>query len=442
MYGLAVGGGGGVGGASISTASAVGGLSITLGADGSSGGLGGSALLNNDGQITTSGNDAYGMFAQTIGGGGGFVAVTGQEIDQSTGISQSVTEVLRYAGQIQLSNPASGSNGGNAEINLYSDGKITTSGINSYGIHAQSVGGSGGVFIINPNPTPDFCSLYQACDNQRVNRNDGGTVTVNSQSGSSITTAGAGAAGIFAQAIGGGGVNINGLNGVDLLNASHDGPPGRGNSESDYNAGFAGNVNIHSNGNITTTGAYAHGILAQVASNGGGVLGRADGTGYLFSGLERDNVSVRPCTTEPCLGHASVVVGDDTSPSTISVSGAHAFGVAAISVGSISGMNRVDIVVNKNASIIATGQAAGAVLIVGQDTANLINAGTIDGSKSARGIAIATLNSRPFAFTNSGYVGGSIGNTGSISGPVAPQAGHPRSCAGTDYLRQSCGRCF
>jgi hypothetical protein len=49
-------------------------------------------------------------------------------------------------------------------------------------------------------------------------------------------------AGIVAQAIGGGGINLNGLNGVDLLNLTHrqTSVPSRGETDSNWNAGNAG----------------------------------------------------------------------------------------------------------------------------------------------------------------------------------------------------------
>lgn len=78
------------------------------------------------GSITTSGDMAYGIYAQSVGGGGGGNAVSG-----SVGLSLSVG-----------GNGASSGNGGAITIDNY--GAIRTNGAVALGIFAQSIGGGGG----------------------------------------------------------------------------------------------------------------------------------------------------------------------------------------------------------------------------------------------------------------------------------------------------------
>ncbi|MBB3694915.1 autotransporter outer membrane beta-barrel domain-containing protein [Sphingomonas sp. BK580] len=416
MYGLSVGGGGGVGGASkATTASAPGGLSITMGADAASGGAGGAVQLDNDGHLTTNGNDAYGMFAQSIGGGGGFASLTGQVYD-ALGFAHSATNLLSQNVAVQLTNPGAGSNGGTATVNLHETGTIATSGVNAFGIFAQSIGGGGGVAVVNAVSTINAsCDLFQSCANEFVNQNNGGNVFINTDWGSSITTTGAGAAGIVAQTIGGGGLNINGLRGVNLLDTSHinSSVPDRGQTGNDWNAGDAGAITMQVNSNITTTGNYAHGILAQAAQNGGGILGREDGYGFVFFGLQPDNRGTSCGNNSLCAGHITVSIGDGTNPTTVAVSGASAIGVAGISVGGVQNSNSVHIIVNQNARILATGKAVAGVLVAAQYQGILDNAGLIDGSQSENKVAVtgwggSSGRELPYTVNNSGVIRGSV----------------------------------
>ena len=445
MYGLSVGGGVGVGGASTSNASAPGGLSIAMGGDASSGGSGEAVTLTNSGQVTTQGNDAYGMLAQSIGGGGGFSHITGQTFDPDTGIAHSASTVLDSGVKMQLSNPKEGSNGGDVAVNLQGSGSISTSGVNSHGIMAQSIGGSGGIMIVDTNAKSfDGCTMWNACDNQEISQSDGGYVNINTDAGSAINTSGAGAVGIFAQAIGGGGVTVNGLNGVNLLylkRLGEGGVPERGDTDKNWNAGYAGSIAMQVNGDITTTGDYAHGIFAQVASNGGGLVGQQNGGGFLLFGGQPFG-KAKTCGDYNCPGHITVTVGDGTSDTEVSVSGQYAYGVAGVSIYQLEGGNSVHFVVNQNASIYAKGQSAGAVLIAanagGENSSSgqgiVDNHGLIDGSQSSGKIAVqgwSGVNTdpshpdwlfyAPYVVNNYGTIRGSVVGGGTVNG-TAPQS--------------------
>ena len=409
LHGLSVGGGGGLAGISSSEGSVTGVVNVTLGSDSGTGGQGGIIGLDNYAQIVTQGDDAIGMAAQSIGGGGGYVSITSQAQDASTQLAYSISQgnIVRpdSSGGIfaNLTNPGAGSGGGDVTATLHASGTISTSGINAYGILAQSLGGGGGVFILDKNngAIRDY-ELFQA--GGTVHQNDGGVVQVVTEAGSSITTAGAGAAGIFAHSIGGGGGIVNGLNGASLTGYGYgleSFVPDRGG-----NAGVSGSVDVTSAGNITTTGAYAHGILAHAASNGGGVIGRADGSGYLLFEINQENLSDNVC--KAACGKVNVTVGNSANSSTVAVSGANAFGVAGVSWGNPKGSNYVVLTIASQASVLATGNAEAAILIAGQNIANLNNFGLIDGTASAKGVAILHMGN--YATLNQGHINGSLVN--------------------------------
>jgi hypothetical protein len=72
-----IGGGGGNGGFSVATAIGVGGtatsvnMGVSIGGSGGTGGIGGTVNVTNNGLLSTQGDGAYGIQAQSIGGGGG-----------------------------------------------------------------------------------------------------------------------------------------------------------------------------------------------------------------------------------------------------------------------------------------------------------------------------------------------------------------------------------
>jgi uncharacterized protein YhjY with autotransporter beta-barrel domain len=435
MFAQSIGGGGGIGGAST-TSSGIGGvISLTLGADSSTGGAGGYAGVENDGRITTKGNDSVGMIAQSIGGGGGYASLTGQVYDPYTGFSYSATQVLQAGlGSIKPSFSESGKNSEGGTVQALSNGVITTTGINSYGILAQSVGGGGGIIITDPvnGVRADNGSLFPNEGKPHTNdRNDGGTVTVTARS--TITTSGAGAAGILAQSIGGGGGIVNGLNGADFTRFGGDfnsinGIQFVGGEQ--HGSGDGGFVHVLSSANITTTGAYAHGIFAQSASSGGGIVGwggDSSGNGAVFWGGGAYNQSCVTNTNNECSGTVDVHLFES---GTVTVSGAHAYGIFAMAENTVKSGGGVSIEIESGASVIANGSAAGGILIdggVSEDPAGpggdfsnghatIANSGLIDASGSAAKVAITSLGRTPYTVYNSGTIKGSVLQYGTVTG--------------------------
>ena len=167
VYSLGGAGGSGAGGF---------GLFYSGGGGGSTGGNGGGATVNASGAITTTGQYAHGILAQSIGGGGG-----------SAG---SVSGLFALGG--------SGAAGGiGATVNVGNSGAITTQGFGANAIEAQSIGGGGG-------NGANSGGLF-AMGGSGSNTTPGGSVTVTNEG--VLQTYSSQADGILAQSIGGGGGN-------------------------------------------------------------------------------------------------------------------------------------------------------------------------------------------------------------------------------------------
>jgi len=250
-------------------------LQVAIGGGGGSGGKGGAvkvvnaAVAGNDdsGKIITTGKDAHGIFAQSIGGGGG----NGSSIASiaiSTGNKESASIGLNLGG-------AGGDGNTGGEVIVENSGLIRTSGDGSIGILAQSIGGSGGNggLVLSTN------ILLKAKDKSPLISiggiggagNDGGHVSV-TNSGRIITT-GKNADGIVAQSIGGGGGNAGmgiALTGdkktlvASNLMALLVGAIGGGSS------GVGGQVDVVHSGDITVLGEGSQAIVAESINGGGG----------------------------------------------------------------------------------------------------------------------------------------------------------------------------
>jgi hypothetical protein len=234
IFAQSVGGGGGNGGG---TGMGV----ITVGGFGGSGGNGGAVTIINNGAISTLGDDATGLFAQSIGGGGGNGGNTGL----------SLISVGGYADH----DGSSRGNGGTVLVTNSGTAEILTYGDKSYGIHAQSIGGGGG----NGGGTGKGGITVGGRGGAS---GDGGAVTINNDG--TIRTFGNDASGLLAQSIGGGGGN----GGKTDLSAVAVGGNGSG-------GGKGGDVAIVNTGIIVTDGIGSDAIRAQSVGGGGGSAGGA-----------------------------------------------------------------------------------------------------------------------------------------------------------------------
>ncbi|ARP81273.1 hypothetical protein CAL12_10750 [Bordetella genomosp. 8] len=231
-------GSGGNGGSSWS-------LFHTGGITGGAGGAAGAVAVTNSGAISTAGDNSEGILLQSIGGGGG-AGGQGSGVFNSPGGSG-----------------GNGSNGGG--VTLVNSGAISTSGEGSIGVLTQSIGGSGG-------DGGGSYSVSVAVGGTGGNAAAGGDINATLNSGSNISTTGAGAHGLIFQSIGGGGGNGGSATSTGVaVTVSVGGQGGDG--------GAGGNVLVSGNGaNVSASGSKSAGLIAQSIGGGGGTGGSAMGT--------------------------------------------------------------------------------------------------------------------------------------------------------------------
>lgn len=203
---------------------------MVLGGRGGAGGNGGLVAVQNLGDITTAGGFATGILAQSVGGGGG---TSGSSIKDEYSL-------INPLGSSMILRGGSGASGNGSNVSVTNSARITTNGVFSHGILAQSIGGGGGF---------------------------GGISEV---SGISSLGFGAGARGVFAQNTGFG-VGFAGSIG---------------------GSGSSGAVNVTHTGSITTFGNQSHGILAQSAAGTGtaGAVTVTVASSVIANGTDSDGI--------------------------------------------------------------------------------------------------------------------------------------------------------
>ncbi len=359
VFAESVGGGGGHGGGSYNTSSITGVVTdfnlVTIGGEGGAAGDGGLVKVINSGVIETTNLFSNGIFAQSVGGGGG--AAGGGE-----GLVQ-----------IGLSTGASGDGGGVTILNN-AGGSIYTYGDLSAGIFAQSVGGGGG-------------STGKALGGVTWNQSGhgggaGGTVMVTNSA--AIATVGINADGIFAQSVGGGGGSVASANGAITIGGSG----GTG--------GAGGAVTVLNNAAISTIGAGANGVFAQSIGGGGGVVNAASG-GLAFAG------------TTGGLGAGGAVTITDAA--NVTATGANAFAILGQSAGSTNGV--IAITVNSGVVEGGTGSGAGVGFLNGLNN-TLVNYGEVMAVNGLAGFAV-TGGSANEAIDNYANAIGSVDMGGGIN---------------------------
>ena len=278
-----IGGGGGYGGFSYTT-QLLGDLGIGMGSTTDGGGAGGNVTLTNTASIGTSGNNAGDIVAQSIGGGGGEAGfnISGA---LNTNPTSSILSGLNFA---LGSNGGAGGNGGNVSVTSFAP-ILFTKGDNAGGIVAQSVGGGGGDggFAIAANLTNSQYGLGLSLGGAGGSAGSGGTISIGNAS--NIATTGDFSDGIFGQSVGGGGgnggyaVNVLATQGLSG-NVAVGGSGG--------SAGSGGAVTIESAlGTIVTTGLGSDAIVGQSIGGGGG-NGAIGVAGFLIGGVPLLGVSI------------------------------------------------------------------------------------------------------------------------------------------------------
>jgi hypothetical protein len=282
-YGLvaqSVGGGGGSGGASAARVVSISpsesfpaiSVSVAIGGGGGSGNTGAAASAMNSGLVTTAGESAYALVAQSVGGGGG-IGGDATAASYSGGNSPGLT--VSFALGIGGSG-GTGATGGAASVD--NSGLLLTYGSDAYGVFSQSVGGGGGAggtgdSSATASKAQASFAASLAIGGTGGTGGHGGQASATSSGG--IATNGDGADGMFVQSVGGGGGagggGIGAASGESLtLSVGLGGSGGAG--------GDGGTVTAGNSGAIVTRGTDAVGLLAQSVGGGGGKGGKAGAT--------------------------------------------------------------------------------------------------------------------------------------------------------------------
>ncbi len=219
------------------------------------------------GRYSTTGNQATAIIAQSIGAGGG-VAIS--DVARGTA-GKSVTAPLNLGA---TSSSAAGR--GKSVTLITGDGTggtratLTTTGVNSSGIIAQSIGGGGGIasFYIDRIAPNGTISAPVTLGSKAHGHNEGGTVDMTIGS-TTIDLTGGNSYGLVAQSIGGGG-------GVATFAAGSTGNGASGSAQlgqydGDAYSSTSSTVNVASHANIAVHGQQSAGIVAQSISAGGGL---------------------------------------------------------------------------------------------------------------------------------------------------------------------------
>jgi hypothetical protein len=346
IFAMSVGGGGGDGGAvtasdNTDTSPTKLNVTIAVGGRGGAAGDGGAVGVTNSGSVVTEGSGSLGIFAGSFGGGGGTGGATATSVLNGQNSIQTVN--------VELGGDA-GATGNGQAVDVYSmpgtgqttSTLVSTSGTFAAGIGAMSVGGGGGLVMLNgttTNPQTGAAvstgglqmsgfqiagkTAVQACGGATVATcGNGGDVLVMAQN---VQTSGQDAPGIVAQSIGGGGgwIMAAALNGQDYFTGVN---------------GLAGNgqnASVHVLGNIATSGIGSYGIIAQSIGGGGLLGGDLASTGSAVGSFTPQNPGL---FTKGSIGSGGAVLVDVPANTSVTASGANAIGIFAQSVGGGGGL--------------------------------------------------------------------------------------------------------
>jgi uncharacterized protein YhjY with autotransporter beta-barrel domain len=277
IFAQSIGGGGGNGGYAVAiSAGDKAAVSVSLGGTGGRGGNGGGVFVDNRSAVRTYGNDAYGLLAQSIGGGGG---------NGGFAVAGNMTFDSASAGLSFAMGGSGGAGGSGNAVELFNGGAISTYGERSNAIFAQSVGGgggNGGLAVAASFSGPGSKSLNVALGGAGGSGTQGGTVAVDNNG--TLETWGRESRGIFAQSVGGGGGN----GGMAITAALALGGNNVNIGVSLGGAGGSGSVGdtvgVSNSGAITTHGEASTALYAQSVGGGGGNGGASFAGSVIIAG--------------------------------------------------------------------------------------------------------------------------------------------------------------
>ncbi|MBO1110492.1 autotransporter outer membrane beta-barrel domain-containing protein [Bordetella petrii] len=243
-------------------------LAVGIGGTGGAGGNGDLVTVANQGDITTAGDYADGIVAQSIGGGGGEGGLA--SVDGKTSL---------YTGVLAIGGSGGGGGlGGQVDVDLLDGSSIVTQGGTAYGVLAQSIGGGGGLGNMGSAIFSGTMNIGSGVGGTGGNASDGGAVNFAASGNNIVQTLGDGSHGIVLQSVGnGGGAGGTADYGANsyILDYSlvmslggHGGDAGNGGTVT-----ACGYQAACSAVNISTAGDQAAGLIAQSVGGGGGLGG-------------------------------------------------------------------------------------------------------------------------------------------------------------------------
>ena len=313
-----IGGGGGFGG----EANADGymgmntyGLAISVGGSGKAAGNGGSTTVSSEissGTINTLGDYSHGVFAQSVGGGGGLAG-------EATSKFYTMPEMAKKSAQIGVGGSAGAAGqGGIVQLSYASD--VLTSGHGSSALFAQSIGGGGGSGNTTGGGASGIFGITVGASG--VAGGDGGAVTINSSG--HLTTLGRAAPAIIGQSVGGGGGHGGVSGAAEKIALSLGGYGGKG--------GNGDAVAVYLGGSLSTSGAVSPGVIAQSIGGGGGITTATDLTVF------QHTIPIVIETAGDQGSGGNVLISDVGSPMRLTTTGEGSHGIVAQSAGAGGGL--------------------------------------------------------------------------------------------------------
>lgn len=270
IFAQSVGGTGGTGGPGYGTQLG--------GGNGGNSGLAGGVIIQNSGTISTVGDGASAVVAQSIGGGNASAAFVATTLNLNYQNASQGANGGQATGFIAARGGLGGSGGDGGPVSFSNSGSISTNGAEAFGLFGQSVGGGGG----NGGGANNWgVGISIALGGSGGGGGDGGDLTlVGSPTPGSIASAGLSSPAINLQSVGGsggvgGGVDATAYGVPAGIAIAIGGSGGLG--------GDGGDITLTNTSVLTTRSIDSPGILASSTGGGGGQAGQASSTAFSLS---------------------------------------------------------------------------------------------------------------------------------------------------------------
>ncbi|WP_417773387.1 hypothetical protein [Stappia sp.] len=378
-----IGGGGGIAGVLADGIATVD-LHSTFGKTTTAGGNGGTAMVALiGGTITTGGDFAYGVLAQSIGGGGGLLS-----LDAGGG---PVT--------LDLDLQASGGGGGGAvSVSLDAASAISTTGRHAHAIFAQSAGNGGGLVTVN-GKVAGVPTIHVGASGAS------GAVSVTSHG--DIRTSGDYSDGIFAYSASGAALVLESDDGERVLNGYETGAQ-------------SGQVSVTQSGTVSVSGAHASGIYALARRSDGlgislDVSGKVIASGEGGAGIRAINgmattsggttlstkVDIRKgafvLARDTDTATSAVLIGDERSKFQLNIDGTvAAVGADGSKIATYGGKQRAISANGRGEIVIGTSGGVEGTIEATAGNISVLNRGVLDGSLLGIGLYTTEQGSRHF----------------------------------------------